>query len=66
MSKITFQLEGGEEVTISATPGENLLALARKANVAIDAPCSGNLSCGKCRVRLLSGELASEESHTYR
>ncbi len=62
MGRITFQLEGGEEVAISAPPGENLLALARKANVAIDALCSGNLSCGKCRVRLLSGELDSEET----
>jgi uncharacterized 2Fe-2S/4Fe-4S cluster protein (DUF4445 family) len=62
MGKITFQLEGGEEVAISAPPGENLLTLAQKANVAIDALCSGNLSCGKCRVKLLSGELASKES----
>ena len=62
MGKITFQLEGGEAVAISAPPGENLLALAQKANVAIDALCSGNLSCGKCRVQLLSGELASQET----
>lgn len=62
MGKITFQLEGGDEIVIFAAPGENLLALARKANVAIDAPCSGNLSCGKCRVRLLSGDLAFQES----
>jgi uncharacterized 2Fe-2S/4Fe-4S cluster protein (DUF4445 family) len=55
MGKITFKLEGGGENTIYATPGESLLALARKANVAIDAPCSGNLSCGKCKVKLLSG-----------
>jgi uncharacterized 2Fe-2S/4Fe-4S cluster protein (DUF4445 family) len=62
MGKITFQVEGGEEVAISAPRGENLLSLARKANVAIDALCSGNLSCGKCRVRLLSGELDSKET----
>ena len=29
--------------------------MARSANVAIDAPCSGNGSCGKCRVKLLEG-----------
>jgi uncharacterized 2Fe-2S/4Fe-4S cluster protein (DUF4445 family) len=62
MGRITFQLEGGEEIAISASPGENLLELARKANVAIDAVCSGNFSCGKCRVRLLSGELDSKET----
>lgn len=62
MSKVTFRLEEGREVTIFAAPNENLLAVARKANVAIDAPCSGNRSCGKCKVRLISGEVASEKS----
>jgi uncharacterized 2Fe-2S/4Fe-4S cluster protein (DUF4445 family) len=62
MGKITFQLEGGGEQSIFANPGENLLALARKANVAIDAPCSGNLSCGKCKVQLLSGDITSEKT----
>jgi len=62
MYKITFRIEGGEDVSIFAAPDENLLALARKANVAIDAPCSGNGSCGKCRVKLLSGSLDSKEN----
>jgi uncharacterized 2Fe-2S/4Fe-4S cluster protein (DUF4445 family) len=62
MGKITFKLEGGGESTIFATPGETLLALARKANVAIDAPCSGNLSCGKCKVQLLSGSSDSQRT----
>jgi uncharacterized 2Fe-2S/4Fe-4S cluster protein (DUF4445 family) len=60
VGKVTFRLEAGGETTIYAAPQENLLELARKANVAIDAPCSGNHSCGKCRVRLLSGEVCSE------
>ena len=55
--KVTFQIEGGSPVTIECNAGDNLLELARRANVAIDAPCSGNGSCGKCRVRLLEGEL---------
>ena len=59
MSKIIFQIEGGAPVTIEANPGDNLLELARRANVAIDAPCSGNGSCGKCRVKLVSGEVDS-------
>ncbi|MDR0861531.1 MAG: ASKHA domain-containing protein [Oscillospiraceae bacterium] len=59
MYDITFKVEGGDEVVISANHGENLLELARKANVAIDAPCSGNGSCGKCRVRLIEGEVYS-------
>lgn len=57
MHQITFKIEGGEDVTAFALEGEKLLEIARKVNVAIDAPCSGNGSCGKCRVRLLSGKL---------
>ncbi len=57
MFTITFNIEGSEPVVISANAGEKLLDVARKANVAIDAPCSGNGVCGKCRVRLASGYL---------
>ena len=57
--KVTFQIQGGSPVTIECNQGDNLLELARRANVAIDAPCSGNGSCGKCRVQLLEGELQS-------
>ena len=62
MIKITFQIEGGNPVVIEANAGDNLLDLARRANVAIDAPCSGNGSCGKCRVKLVSGEVDSAPS----
>ena len=60
--KVTFQIEGGSPVTIECNAGDNLLEVARRANVAIDAPCSGNGSCGKCRVRLLEGELETIKS----
>ena len=60
--KVTFQIEGGSPVTIECNAGDNLLELARRANVAIDAPCSGNGSCGKCRVKLIEGELESFQS----
>ena len=61
MPKVTFQYEDGTSTIVDVTAGENLLEVARKANVAIDAPCSGNGSCGKCRVRYISGELESEQ-----
>ncbi len=57
MATITFHISGGEVVTISANVGDKLLDTARLANVAIDAPCSGNGVCGKCRVRLVEGSL---------
>ena len=55
--KVTFQIEGGSPVQIECNVGDNLLELARRANVAIDAPCSGNGSCGKCRVKLIEGQV---------
>ena len=60
--KVTFQIEGATPVSIECNAGDNLLELARRANVAIDAPCSGNGSCGKCRVRLIEGELETVKS----
>ena len=63
--KVTFQIEGGNPVQVECNAGDNLLELARRANVAIDAPCSGNGSCGKCRVQLIEGELDTVKSrHT--
>ncbi|MCQ2488949.1 MAG: ASKHA domain-containing protein [Clostridia bacterium] len=53
----TFENEDRQPVTVSCAPGANLLQVAQHANVAIDAPCSGNGACGKCKVRLIEGEL---------
>ena len=62
MYKVTFKFENSEDVTVFAAFGESLLEVARKTNVAIDAPCSGNASCGKCRVKLVEGELDSKQT----
>ena len=63
MYQVTFQFENGDKpVVFSASPNITLLEAARSANVAIDAPCSGNGSCGKCRVKILSGEVESYPS----
>lgn len=63
MYKVTFKFENSEDVTVFAAFGENLLEVARKTNVAIDAPCSGNAACGKCKVQLVGGELDSKKTH---
>ena len=60
--KVTFQIEGESPVQIECIAGDNLLELARRGNIAVDAPCSGNGSCGKCRVKLVEGELESAPS----
>mgnify|MGYP003816499389 CR=1 FL=1 len=59
MYQVTFRFENQEQVRVFAAPDATLLEAARDANVAIDAPCGGNGSCGKCRVQLLEGELES-------
>lgn len=62
MPNVTFRYEDGTATVVAVSAGENLLEVARKANVAIDAPCSGNGSCGKCRVKFISGELDTEKT----
>lgn len=62
MYKVTFKFESGEDVVAYAALNENLLEVARKTNVAIDAPCSGNAACGKCKVKLVGGELESKKT----
>ena len=59
MPNITFRFVNGDHVVSPAADGDSLLDIARKAGVAIDAPCSGNGTCGKCRVRLLEGSTDS-------
>jgi len=61
MVLITFKVNGSD-IQIHANEGDNLLAAAQRANVAIDAPCSGNGACGKCKVRLLEGALDSPQT----
>ena len=62
MHKVTFKFENSEDVTVFAAFGESLLEVARKTNVAIDAPCGGNGACGKCKVKLVGGTLNSKKT----
>lgn len=62
MFQVTFTFEDRAPVVVDAAPDANLLQVAREANVAIDAPCSGNGSCGKCKVKLLEGQLFSPQT----
>lgn len=55
MFKLIFQHENGGKVTAAAEAGEDLLSVAVRVGVQIDAPCAGSGTCGKCKLRLLSG-----------
>ena len=59
MAKVTFKPQGKE---IQCEVGENLLDIARKADIFIDAPCNGSQSCGKCKVKLLEGKCDVEKT----
>ncbi|MDO5409322.1 MAG: corrinoid activation/regeneration protein AcsV [Lachnospiraceae bacterium] len=62
MAQITFKISESSDVVIHANKGDRLLDIARDANVAIDAPCSGNATCGKCKVKLVSGDMESPKT----
>ncbi|KPL15074.1 MAG: hypothetical protein AMS26_08620 [Bacteroides sp. SM23_62] len=54
MPVITFQPSG---ISIDVDPGTELLDAAKLANIEIATPCGGKGSCGKCLVRVVSGEV---------
>ena len=62
MFLITFRCGDEPDALVSAAAGENLLKVARRAGIAVNAPCSGNGSCGKCLVQLVEGHLDSPKS----
>jgi uncharacterized 2Fe-2S/4Fe-4S cluster protein (DUF4445 family) len=59
---INFKIEGGDPVSITGYSNETVLDTAKRAGVVIDAPCGGNGTCGKCKIKVLSGETSGEQS----
>ncbi len=59
MPIITFQ---PSEKTIDAPKGTELLDAARNAGIDIESPCGGKGTCGKCIVRITSGNVDSEQT----
>ncbi len=62
MPKVSFRLSEKETIDVNVNSGERLMDIARNSGIYIDAPCSGNGTCGKCRVQILSGETNSHPS----
>ncbi|MDR2444334.1 MAG: ASKHA domain-containing protein [Spirochaetaceae bacterium] len=60
--RINFKVEGGDPVLVTGLSNESALDIAKRAGVVIDAPCGGNGTCGKCRIKLLSGDVSGEKS----
>lgn len=52
----TITVEPGSKA-LEYVPGKTLLDILLDADVAVDNPCNGKGTCGKCRVKVLSGDL---------
>ena len=48
--------------TLPAEEGQNILEIAMQAGVHINASCGGNGVCGKCKVRIVEGDVAPSAS----
>ncbi|HBG5344554.1 TPA: DUF4445 domain-containing protein [Clostridioides difficile] len=59
MIKVSFTPNNKE---VYCNEGDVLLEVARNADIFIDAPCNGNVSCGKCKVKLLNGKVDTEKT----
>lgn len=57
MPRVTFK---PTDNTVNVTPGTHLLDAAKLAGVEIDAPCGGKGTCGKCVVKICSGNVDSD------
>lgn len=60
MCRVELMTQNGKNTTVSCREGENLLELMRRENIPVDAPCSGGGTCGKCRIKWISGDLESD------
>ncbi|MGA2546319.1 MAG: ASKHA domain-containing protein [Rectinemataceae bacterium] len=47
-------------LVVLAEPGTRLLEAAREAGIELDSPCGGKGTCGRCIVRIASGDADSE------
>ncbi|MGI6109117.1 MAG: corrinoid activation/regeneration protein AcsV [Eubacteriaceae bacterium] len=56
MPATTVTIQQKKPVTLSVLSGTTLLDAVRKAGIAVDSPCNGHGTCGKCLVRILEGE----------
>ncbi len=59
MPTVSFRVSEIKTIDVKVETGERLMDIARNSGIYIDAPCSGNGTCGKCRVQILSGEADS-------
>jgi uncharacterized 2Fe-2S/4Fe-4S cluster protein (DUF4445 family) len=59
---VRFNIAGSQDISTTAPVGTSLLDVAKDLGIPIDAPCSGNMTCGKCKVKVVSGKAAGERT----
>jgi len=59
--KVTIITDNNNYI-LEAEEGENLLQLLTRHNIEISSPCGGRRSCGKCRVKVLEGNVDITET----
>ncbi len=60
--RYTLTFQPGDVVVADVPRGESILRAAMQADIHINASCGGSGSCGKCRIKVVSGEVESERS----
>ena len=58
--KITV-LNGNSELNIKSFQEQNLLAVLQDNNIFVSNLCNGNGTCGKCKIKVISGNLPITE-----
>ena len=61
--RVTFQPSGR---SIFALPGTTILEAAARAGIVLLSPCGGGGTCGKCLVRVCSGDTGDHAAHGHR
>lgn len=56
--KVTL-LSRGNKKSVDCEGGTTLMDVFRKNNIYVEAPCGGRGICGKCKVRILKGEVSA-------
>ncbi|MHB8868629.1 MAG: ASKHA domain-containing protein [Thermoleophilia bacterium] len=61
-ARYTLTFQPGDVVVADVPRGETILRAAMQADLHINASCGGSGACGKCRVKIVAGEVESERS----
>ncbi len=60
--RYTLTFQPGDVAISDVAPDESILRAAMRSGIHINASCGGAGSCGKCVIKLVSGEILSERS----